>query len=89
MASRTRYYEDWVLRTMKTGREYHAGEIYLALEANVHAPKDISSREVRGALTRLEAEALVNSRLGKPTPARGGRAKRFYRITPRGKAALN
>ena len=88
MGSRARYYEDRVLSVMSPGREYHAGEIFLILEANAHT-SDISSREVRGALWRLEAEALVNSRLGEPTPVRGGRAKLFFAITQRGKQHLN
>lgn len=40
------------------------------------------------ALRRLEAKGWVTSRLGEPTPERGGRAKRFYRIAPGGMAQL-
>jgi PadR family transcriptional regulator PadR len=36
------------------------------------------------ALNRLERNGLVSSRIGSPTQARGGRAKRFFRVTPRG-----
>jgi PadR family transcriptional regulator PadR len=36
------------------------------------------------ALDRLERNGLVSSRIGSPTPERGGRAKRFFRVTPRG-----
>ena len=36
------------------------------------------------ALDRLERNRLVTSRLGNPTPERGGRAKRFFSVTPRG-----
>jgi len=34
------------------------------------------------ALRRLEAKGLLKSRLGEATPERGGRAKRFFRLTP-------
>jgi PadR family transcriptional regulator PadR len=36
------------------------------------------------ALDRLERNGLVSSSMGSPTPERGGRAKRFFRVTPRG-----
>ena len=39
-------------------------------------------------LDRLEERGLVISRLGDPTPQRGGRAKRFFQVTPEGIAAL-
>ncbi len=40
------------------------------------------------ALDRLERKGLVSSRIGDPTPERGGRAKRFFRVTPRGVRAI-
>jgi PadR family transcriptional regulator PadR len=46
----------------------------------------------RGALyttlDRLENKGLVQSAFGKPTAERGGRAKRYFRITERGHRAL-
>ena len=39
-------------------------------------------------LDRLEEKRLLSSRLGDPTPARGGRSKRFYRVTVQGVAAV-
>jgi DNA-binding PadR family transcriptional regulator len=35
-------------------------------------------------LTRLEKNRLVSSRLGEPTAERGGRAKRYFRVTAKG-----
>jgi DNA-binding PadR family transcriptional regulator len=40
------------------------------------------------ALRRLEAKGLVKSRLGDPTPERGGRAKRFFALTAPGHRQL-
>ena len=40
------------------------------------------------ALDRLERNGLVTSAVGDPTPERGGRAKRFFRVTPRGVRAV-
>jgi len=39
-------------------------------------------------LDRLEEKGLVTSRLGDPTPRRGGRAKRFFTVTKAGIAAV-
>jgi DNA-binding PadR family transcriptional regulator len=39
---------------------------------------------VYAALERLEKKGLVASTLGDPTPARGGRAKRYFRVTKAG-----
>ena len=36
------------------------------------------------ALDRLERNGLVSSTTGTPTAERGGRARRFFRVTPRG-----
>ena len=42
---------------------------------------------VYAALDRLEQKGLVSSTLGDPTPARGGRAKRYFRVTAKGMRA--
>jgi DNA-binding PadR family transcriptional regulator len=46
----------------------------------------------RGALyttlDRLEQKGLLRSRLGDPLAERGGRARRYYSVTPRGIASL-
>ncbi|HEV2196426.1 MAG TPA: helix-turn-helix transcriptional regulator [Candidatus Acidoferrum sp.] len=39
-------------------------------------------------LDRLEAKGLVRSWFADPTPQRGGRAKRFFAVTRRGKASV-
>src|SRR5579875_1439478 len=40
-------------------------------------------------LDRLEQKGYLESRLEQGTPERGGRARRFYRLTAQGAAALN
>jgi PadR family transcriptional regulator PadR len=40
------------------------------------------------ALDRLEGNGLVTSSYGDPTPERGGRAKRFFKVTPKGLKAV-
>jgi DNA-binding PadR family transcriptional regulator len=39
-------------------------------------------------LDRLQRKALLRSRMGEPTPQRGGRAKRYYTVTASGIAAI-
>jgi len=39
-------------------------------------------------LDRLEDKGLVTSRVGDPTPQRGGRAKRFFTLSANGLAAI-
>ncbi len=39
-------------------------------------------------LYRLEEKEFLNSELGSPTRERGGKRKRYYRITRKGKEAL-
>ena len=43
---------------------------------------------IYSTLRRLEAKGLVRSRLGEPEAVRGGRAKKYVTLTPRGRAAL-
>ena len=44
----------------------------------------VSLGSVYAALDRLEGKDFITSRIGDPTPARGGRAKRHVRVTARG-----
>jgi PadR family transcriptional regulator PadR len=39
-------------------------------------------------LARLEEKALVSSRLGDPTPERGGRRKKYFRVLAPGRRAV-
>ncbi len=51
-------------------------------------PKAVSLGAVYVTLDRLEDKGFVSSRLSDPTPERGGRAKRFYRLDGLGERAL-
>jgi DNA-binding PadR family transcriptional regulator len=51
--------------------------------------EDWSIAGVYGPLKRLARAGLVSTRTGLPTPERGGRSKRYYRLTPSGVGALN
>jgi PadR family transcriptional regulator PadR len=39
-------------------------------------------------IDRLEKKGFLSAQIGEPTPERGGRAKRFYQVTPKGRTQL-
>ena len=53
------------------------------------ADKDVAVGAIYTGLGRLEHKGFVKSWTGEPTAERGGRAKKFYRVTAQGKRALN
>jgi len=53
------------------------------------ARKDVAVGAIYTGLGRLERRGLVESWLGEPTAERGGRAKRFYRVTAKGLEVLH
>ncbi len=50
--------------------------------------RDVNIGAVYATLDRLESKGLVLSRAGEPTAERGGRAKRYFKLTQEGAAAL-
>jgi PadR family transcriptional regulator PadR len=50
--------------------------------------RNLSIGAVYATLDHLEAKGLVSSSVGEPTAARGGRAKRHFRIEAAGESAL-
>ena len=58
-------------------------------EVQTRLERDVAAGAVHATLGRLEEKGLVASRLGSGTPVRGGRARRFYRLQPKGLRALN
>jgi len=58
-------------------------------EIELRAKREVSIGAVYATLDRLETKGYVKSYRGDPTPERGGRAKRYFRVTARGVAAVN
>lgn len=72
--------------------------VYLDKDAyGVAIKEDIEERSKRAisigalhtTLTRLEEKGYIKSWMGEPTSERGGRRKRFFEITHRGKVELH
>lgn len=57
-------------------------------ELETHTGKQVTHGAAYITLDRLEKKGLLHSELGDPTPGRGGRAKRFFHVTPAGVTAL-
>jgi PadR family transcriptional regulator len=51
--------------------------------------RDVSVGTLYTTLDRLALKGYVTTRMGDPTPERGGRAKKYFRIEARGIEALN
>ena len=50
--------------------------------------RNVSYGAVYTALDRLERKGLVRHRMGEPLPERGGRARKYFEVTPEGAQAL-
>jgi len=81
-------FEQLVLTAILSQRDDAYGVTIHAKVAELARPKEISLGAVYVTLDRLEDKGFVSSRLSDPTPERGGRAKRCYRLEALGERAL-
>src|SRR5688500_15728290 len=79
--------EELVLLTVAALME-GAYSIAICDELSNRTGRSVTLGMVHAELNRLEEKGLVKSRLGEATKTRGGKRKRFYRLTIPGKAAL-
>jgi DNA-binding PadR family transcriptional regulator len=81
---------EFELRVLLTVHRLAGGAYAVAVHEDLQ--KRTGQRASLGAvyitLNRLERKGLLDSRLGDPSPARGGRAKRYYRLSRPGVAAV-
>ena len=71
-----------MLALIRLGDEAYG--VPITQEIEQHSGHDIAVGSVYAALERLEGRGLVSSRIGEPTAERGGRAKRYFKATPKG-----
>jgi PadR family transcriptional regulator, regulatory protein PadR len=62
--------------------------VTIRTEISERAGRTVAPGALYTALDRLEDKGLVKSRVGEPSPQRGGRAKRFFTVTASGAKAL-
>jgi DNA-binding PadR family transcriptional regulator len=75
-----------LLAVARLGEDAYGVAIRQEIEERSGRPVAIGS--VYAALDRMERKGLIRSAVGEPTPERGGRAKRFYELSPVGMKAL-
>ena len=71
-----------LLAIIRLGDEVYG--VRLARELSAIRGADVAAGSVYAALDRLELKGLIASSLGDPSPERGGRAKRYFRVTQQG-----
>jgi PadR family transcriptional regulator PadR len=75
-----------LIALVRLGKEAYGVPVRDEIAARTGRDPDLGT--VYSALTRLEEKGLIGSRLGDPTPERGGRRKKHFDLTPAGKVAL-
>jgi len=71
-----------MLALMRLGDDAYG--VAIAREIASRAGREAPLPSIYAALARLESKGLVRSSLGEPTAERGGRAKRYFRVTASG-----
>jgi DNA-binding PadR family transcriptional regulator len=74
-----------LLTVRRLGDDAYAVAVHEDLERRTKQRASIGAVYI--TLDRLERKGLLGSRLGDPTPERGGRAKRYFRLTRAGLSA--
>ena len=82
------HFEQLVITAILSLREEAYGVTIHAKVAELARPKTVSLGAIYVTLDRLEDKGMVSSWLSDPTPERGGRAKRYYRVEALGERAL-
>jgi DNA-binding PadR family transcriptional regulator len=75
-----------LLAILRVGEDAYGVPIRAEIEACTG--RDPAPGALYTTLDRLEAKGLVTSRMGDPTPQRGGRARRYFEATPQAIAAV-
>jgi PadR family transcriptional regulator, regulatory protein PadR len=78
-----------LLAVLTAGEDAYGRAVLRKVQESLGVNRSVSAGAVYATLDRLEAEGLLVSRLEEGTPARGGRARRFYRLTATGAGALS
>src|SRR5471032_421917 len=69
--------------------EERAYGVTVRQEIELRTRREVSIGAVYATLDRLETKGYVKSLRGDPTPERGGRSKRFFRVSGKGLEAVN
>lgn len=75
-----------MLALLRQGAEGYG--VSLAADIAERTGREVSIGAVYKTLDRLDAKGWVLARIGDPTPERGGRRKKHFRLSPAGQRAL-
>jgi DNA-binding PadR family transcriptional regulator len=75
-----------LLAVLRLGESAYGAAITEEIETT--GGREVSISAVHTTLDRLEQKGLVRSRMGEPTPLRGGKRKRHFEVLPPGVRAL-
>jgi DNA-binding PadR family transcriptional regulator len=75
-----------LLALVRLGRDAYGATVRREIE--MRAGREVSISAVYTTLERLEQKGLVRSRVGEPTPERGGRRRRHFELLPLGARSL-
>jgi DNA-binding PadR family transcriptional regulator len=75
-----------LLTVIRLGPDSYGATVQAEIEER--GGRNVSVSAVYTTLDRLEVKGLVRSRVGDPTPQRGGKRKKHYEITPMGTRAM-
>src|SRR5687767_4137722 len=75
-----------LLAVLRVGESAYG--VPIAREIEDTGKRPVVRAVVYAALDRLQQRGLVTSAMGDPTPERGGKAKRFYRVSAKGLKAV-
>lgn len=71
-----------LLAVLRLGDEAYGVPVIEEVESRTG--RDVSQAAAYLTLKRLEQKGWIRSRLSEPTPERGGRAKRYFSLAPKG-----
>jgi len=75
-----------MLALLRLGPDAYGAAIRREIEARTG--RDLAISAVYVTLDRLEVKGLVRSRIGEPTPQRGGRRRKHFALLPSGRRAI-
>lgn len=76
-----------LLALLKLDKQAYGTKIRQLLQQTID--RDVTIGALYATLERLEKKKLIKSSLGESTPERGGRAKRYFKVSAKGKQALS
>ena len=63
---------------------HHAYGVPVSREIERQSGRSVAVASIYAALERLESKGFITSAFGEPTRERGGRAKKYFRVTAKG-----